>query len=280
MTRSTPKITAVTTVLALSAAACGSSEEPSASNASAPTSTVAASVDQATGATVVDTTTSLADDSIASGPVVTTDTDATEPNDAISTVRLDVWADNWMAVYVEGELIGEDSVPITTERSFNAESFVFEASIPFTIAIEAKDFMESDSGLEYIGEPNQQMGDGGVIAQITDLATGDVVSVTDGDWSALVVHRAPLNTDCEADPDPDTTCEFVIVDLPADWTSTGFDDSGWSNATEWSESAVSPKDGYDTIDWDASARFVWGADLEVDNTILLRYTVGGVPSGR
>ena len=192
----------------------------------------------------------------------------------MSTFQVEVWADNWMAVYVDGVLIGEDSVPITTERSFNAETFTFEASLPFTIAIEAKDFKETDSGLEYIGEQNQQMGDGGLIAQVTDLATGEVVAATDAAWSALVVHQAPLNTECEDDPDPDSTCEFLILDTPTDWTSEGFDDSGWADATEWSEAAVSPKDGYSTIDWDAAAQLVWGADLEVDNTVLLRFTVG------
>ena len=75
-----------------------------------------------------------------------------EEVDDLSTFRLEVWADNWFAVYVDGELIGEDSVPITTERSFNAETFTFEATYPFTIAIEAKDFKETDSGIEYIGE--------------------------------------------------------------------------------------------------------------------------------
>ncbi len=97
----------------------------------------------------------------------------------VSTFMAEVWADNWFALYVNGELIGEDSVPITTERSFNSETFNFDASYPPTIAIEAKDFKDNDSGLEYIGERNQQMGDGGLIAQTTDTATGDVVAVTD-----------------------------------------------------------------------------------------------------
>ena len=81
----------------------------------------------------------------------------------------EVWADNWFALYVNGELVGEDSTPITTERSFNAETITFTATYPLTIAIEAKDFKETDSGIEYIGERNQQMGDGGLIAQIKDV---------------------------------------------------------------------------------------------------------------
>jgi hypothetical protein len=90
-----------------------------------------------------------------------------------------VWADNWFALYVNGELVGEGSVPITTERSFNAETFTFEASYPLTIAIEVKDFKETDSGVEYIGERNQQMGDGGLTAQFFDTETGSLVAATD-----------------------------------------------------------------------------------------------------
>ena len=190
-----------------------------------------------------------------------------------SSFSIEVWADNWSAVYVDGVLIGEDSVPITTERSFNAEVFTFEATYPFTIAIEAKDFKETDSGIEYIGEPNQQMGDGGLIAQVTEVSTSEVVAGTDSDWKALVVHQAPLNTDCERDADPGATCEFLIVETPPEWALADFDDSDWANATVWSASDVDPKDGYDEITWDPSAQLIWGTDLEVDNTVLLRTTI-------
>ncbi len=187
--------------------------------------------------------------------------------------KAEVWADNWFALYVNGELVGEDSVPITTERSFNAETITFTADYPLTIAIEAKDFKETDSGLEYIGERNQQMGDGGIIAQITDLSTGNVVAVTNSTWQVLVIHRAPLNPDCEKASNPDTACRFEKTEAPAGWASADFDASQWETATEWSEGAVRPKDGYDDIDWNGSARLIWGSDLEVDNTILLRFTV-------
>ncbi len=190
-----------------------------------------------------------------------------------SAFTIDVWADNWMAVYVNGVLVGEDSVPITTERSFNSESFTFEATYPFTVAIEAKDFKETDSGLEYIGQPNQQMGDGGIIAQVTDVSTGEIVAGTDADWKALVVQQAPLNTDCEHDADPDATCEFLLLETPTDWASAGFDDNDWTNATVWSAADVGPKDGYDDITSDPTAQLIWGTDLPVDNTILLRTTI-------
>lgn len=191
-----------------------------------------------------------------------------------SSFTAEIWADNWFALYVNGALVGEDSVPITTERSFNSETITFDAVYPLTVAIEAKDFKETDSGIEYIGAANQQMGDGGLIVQITDDATGEVVAASSGDWSVLVIQEAPLNAECERDVDPDATCEFRSVDAPTDWTTAGFDDADWDRATEWSEADVSPKDGYDEVAWSASASLVWGADLEVDNTILLRTTVG------
>ena len=264
-------------VASLALAACSTSDESdsgtiSTGSTSATTSdTMAATTtDDTTVDSVADTTTNVDDGAAAeSEPGAAT----SESDGSTTTFEVDVWADNWMAVYINGELIGEDSVPITTERSFNAETFTFEASTPFTIAIETKDFKETDSGLEYIGQQNQQMGDGGIIAQVTNLSTGQIVAGTNSDWSILVVHQAPLNTDCEDDPDPDSTCEFLILETPADWASADFDDSSWQNATEWTAADVSPKDGYEEIRWDSSAQLVWGADLEVDNTVLLRSTI-------
>lgn len=191
-----------------------------------------------------------------------------------ATLVAEVWVDNWFSLTVNGEFVGEDSVPITTERSFNAETFTFEATYPLTIAVEAKDFKETDSGLEYIGENNQQMGDGGLILQITDQDTGAIVAATSGDWRTLITHEAPLNKECEDSADPDSACENRIINAPVGWTDVDFDDSTWSNATVWSASDVSPKDGYEEISWSSSAQLIWGTDLESDNTVLARFTVG------
>ena len=188
----------------------------------------------------------------------------------------EVWADNWFALYVNGELVGEDSVPITTERSFNAEVIEFSATYPLTIGIEAKDFKETDSGLEYIGTDRQQMGDGGIIAQITDRCTGERIAVTSDAWKALVIHRAPLNPECVDDATPDVTCEFESTEAPDDWMSADFDDSEWDAATVWSVNDVQPKDGYEEITWDESAELIWGSDLKIDNTVLLRFSVGQI----
>lgn len=48
-------------------------------------------------------------------------TPATTPS-TTQQFRADVWADNWFAMYIGDRLVAEDSVPIITERSFNAES--------------------------------------------------------------------------------------------------------------------------------------------------------------
>ncbi len=225
------------------------------------------SSEEATTATTTDATTATT--------ATTTDTTTAEPEPSSTTTFVaEVWADNWFALYANGELVGEDSVPITTERSFNAETITFEATYPLTLAVEAKDYTENETGLEYIGTDRQQMGDGGVILQVTDTSSGDVVAVTNDAWRALVIDQAPLNPECESSSDPLRDCQSSVVEAPDGWTEVDFDDSDWASATIWSEADVAPKDGYDEIAWDGSAELVWGPDLEVDNTVLLRVTIG------
>lgn len=193
-----------------------------------------------------------------------------------SSIKGEVWADNWFAFYVGDRLIIEDSTPITTERSFNAEAFVFNANYPLQLNFVAKDFKQDDTGLEYIGRRNQQMGDGGLIAQFTDTATGETVAVTNADWRCLVIHEAPLDRACEdeAEPSPGVgPCQFTATAEPEGWRMSGFDDSEWPSAVEHSAAAVRPKGGYDDISWRDGARLIWSADLETQNTLLCRLTV-------
>lgn len=193
-------------------------------------------------------------------------------------IKADVWADNWFAFYSGDQLIKEDSVSITTERSFNAETFTFNASYPLSLNFIAKDFKENDSGLEYIGTDRQQMGDGGLIAQFTDVATGKVIAVTNADWVCTVIHEAPLDKSCEKESNPvagEGSCGFTSLEEPAGWKDPDFDTSFWNPASVYSESEVSPKEGYDQILWDPSAQLIWGPDLETNNTILCRMMVNG-----
>ena len=187
--------------------------------------------------------------------------------------RADAWADNWFAMYIGDQLVIEDSVSITTERSFNAESFSFDAEPGATLSFILKDFKETDSGLEYIGQSNQQMGDGGFIAQIIDQSSNETVLVTNSDWKCLTIHEAPLNKDCASSSNPDADCRFMAIPEPDGWKNPEFDDSSWDFGTQHSAEAVRPKDGYDDIQWDSQAAFIWGDDLESDNTLLCRVTM-------
>ncbi|MEM7524016.1 MAG: PEBP family protein [Pseudomonadota bacterium] len=191
------------------------------------------------------------------------------------TFSADAWADNWFEMRANGVQVAEDSVPITTERSFNAESFTFEADRPFVIGLVAKDFKANDTGLEYIGTRRQQMGDGGVIVQIRD-ASGAISVVSNRDWRCHVIHKAPLSKSCENESNPvagEAPCGFETSDEPSGWDTVGFDVSNWAPASVYTEAEVDPKFGYDKIAWDDSARLIWGPDLEQDNTVLCRITV-------
>ncbi len=227
----------------------------------------------ATSTTPSDATTESTATAAPSSTEGTTTADGGSEVGAPVTFTAEVWADNWFSLYVNGEKVGEDSVPITTVRSFNAETITFTASYPLTIGLVSKDYVEGDSGLEYIGTDRQQMGDGGFIAQITDTTTGTVVVSTSSTWKGLVIFRAPLNADCVTSTDPDTACTHEIVPEPDGWTSPEFDDTSWTPAQEYTAAEVGAKDGYDTVTWAPDAKLIWSGDLKVDNTILWRTTV-------
>lgn len=191
------------------------------------------------------------------------------------TYAVDIWADNWFEMRVNGVQVAEDSVPITTERSFNAENFSFKAQKPFVLGLVAKDFKENDTGLEYIGTRRQQMGDGGVILQIKD-ASGATVVVSNDSWQCQVIHTAPLDKSCESEIEPvagKAPCGFEAMQEPDGWDMSSFDASGWSQASVFTAAQVDPKFGYNEISWDDDAQFIWGPDLEQNNTVLCRLTV-------
>ncbi|MEL6298845.1 MAG: PEBP family protein [Pseudomonadota bacterium] len=191
-------------------------------------------------------------------------------------VTAEIWVDNWFSLAVNGKPLLEDSVPFKTERSFNAERVTFRADLPMTLAFAFRDFIENDTGLEYIGSGRQQIGDGGAIAQFTDADTGAVLKGTDATWRCLVVHRAPLRPACAANRNPkvgEGDCAAEIVQAPAGWQAPGFDDSEWPPATVHPRADVSPKGGYDKITWSERAKLIWSEDLKRDNTVLCRAVI-------
>jgi phosphatidylethanolamine-binding protein (PEBP) family uncharacterized protein len=189
------------------------------------------------------------------------------------TFVADIWADNWFAMYVNGKLVGQDSVPITTTKSFNKETITFTATYPLTIGFIAKDYVENNSGLEYIGAPNQQIGDGGFIAQVYEKASQKFVTATDKTWKSYVLFKAPLNPECASSSNPLKDCRSSILTTPTSWNAATFKDSAWKTATEFSKEEVGVKDGYLQVNWDTSAKLIWSSDLKLDNTILFRKVV-------
>lgn len=192
------------------------------------------------------------------------------------TISADVWADNWFALFVGETRIAEDSVPITTERSFNSEVFSFAATYPLHINLILKDYIQDDTGLEYIGTDRQQIGDGGFIAQFKDRATGRIIAATDRSWKCVPIHIAPRDTACAAEAQPiagEGACSNTVTAEPNGWKSPSFDDATWPAATIYTARDVGPKDGYDAISWDPSAQFIWGPDLKTNNTVLCRVTI-------
>lgn len=258
-------------------AACGGANEPP------PSPTEAATIEPAPTETAVPEPTAV--EVAVVEPIPTSAEEESDPENVsveeaitapTTTFQLEAWADNWFAAYLGEALIVEDSVSITTERSFNAETAIFEASYPLNLNFILKDFKENDTGLEYIGTNRQQMGDGGFIMQLTNVGTGDVVAVSNADWACTVIHEAPLDKSCENESNlvaGTAPCDFIDLGEPDGWKTAVFDDSSWTATTVHSASAVSPKDGYNQINWDPGADFIWGPDLETDNTILCRVTV-------
>lgn len=242
-----------------------------ASCSSGSTSTV--QVDTTTADALTPTTSTILVDTTSASSETITEPSTTAVKSVQSSFTAEVWADNWFSLYINGKLVGQDSVAITTEKSFNSDRITFTASYPFTIAMVTKDFKQNDTGLEYIGTDRQQMGDGGFVAQFTDTSTGKVVAYTNSSWRGLVVHQAPLNVSCEKSKTPDTECTSRISAEPAGWSESSFNDASWPTASTYSKEQVGVKDGYNNISWSSNAQIIWTSDLEIDNTILWRYVV-------
>ena len=165
------------------------------------------------------------------------------------TIKINVYADNWFVLYINGRLVAVDSIPFTPH---NVISVDFLPEYPMTIAVMAKDNADPKTGLEY----GTQIGDGGFIIKFGD---GTVSNAT---WKAKSFFRGPLNGDTR-NPKVEHT------PIPEKWWAVDFDDSAWPNATEFTEERVNPKEPYYAADF-KGAKFIWTADLDLDNTVIFR----------
>lgn len=168
------------------------------------------------------------------------------------TIRMNVYVDNWFMLYINGKLVAVDSIDFIPHNVISVDIL---PEYPMTIAVMAKDNADPATGLEY----GNQIGDGGFILKFSDGTT------TSAEWKAKCFFTAPLNHDVVAH-------ETEYTPIPENWYAIDFDDSGWDQATEYTESAVGPKDPFFQHDF-KGASFIWSDDLELDNTVIFRYRV-------
>ena len=168
------------------------------------------------------------------------------------TVHVDVYADNWFAMFINGELVAVDSIKFTPH---NVQSFDILPDYPMTIAVIAKDNADWNTGMEY----GDHIGDGGFIVKFSDG------TVSSAKWKAKNFFKGPLNHDAK-------NPKVIHTPLPDGWWKVGFDDSKWENATEYIEERVNPKEPFYKADF-SGAKWIWTDDLDLDNTILFRTTI-------
>jgi hypothetical protein len=168
------------------------------------------------------------------------------------TLHINVYADNWFVLFINGELVAVDSIKFTPH---NVVSLDILPEYPMTIAVMAKDNADSKTGMEY----GDHIGDGGFTIKFSDS------TVSNATWKAKNFFKGPLNHDSK-NPKVEHT------PIPEGWWETDFDDSKWPNATEYTEERVNPKEPYYNADF-AGAKWIWSDDLDLDNTVIFRTKV-------
>jgi hypothetical protein len=170
------------------------------------------------------------------------------------TIKLSVYADNWFVLYVNGKLRVVDPIDYMPH---NVVSVDILPEYPMTIAIMGRDNADPKTGLEY----GDHIGDAGLIVKFSDG------TVTNAKWKAKSFFKGPLNGDVK-NPKVEHT------PVPANWFAVDFDDSKWSNATEFTEGRVNPKESFiKAKESFAGAKFIWAEDLDLDNTVIFRTRV-------
>ena len=170
------------------------------------------------------------------------------------TLKLNVYADNWFVLYINGKLRVVDPIDYMPH---NVVSVDILPEYPMTIAIMGRDNADPKTGLEY----GDRIGDAGLILKFADG------TVTNAKWKAKSYFKGPLNSDVK-NPKVEHT------PVPANWFAVDFDDSQWANATEYTEGRVNPKESFTKAKESfAGAKFIWTDNLDLDNTVLFRTKV-------
>ncbi len=167
------------------------------------------------------------------------------------TVTLNVYADNWFKIYINGKLVATDSIEFMPHNIVSVDVL---PEYPMTIAVMARDYADAITGREY---ENTNIGDGGFILKLGE----DVVS--NASWKAKCYFFGPI----EGQNPPVTH-----LPIPEDWFGQDFDDSQWEPVTVYEEATVRPPQVFRDYDFEG-ASFVWTSDLDLHNTVIFRATI-------
>lgn len=168
------------------------------------------------------------------------------------TIKVNVYADNWFVLYINGRLTVVDSIPFTPHNVISVDIL---PEYPMTIAVMAKDNADPKTGLEY----GDHIGDGGFIIKFGDG------TVSNAAWKVKSFFKGPLNRNVR-----NPTVEHISI--PDKWWTVDFDDHAWQHATEFTEERVNPKQPFYDADF-KGAKFIWSDDLDLDNTVIFRTRV-------
>jgi hypothetical protein len=170
------------------------------------------------------------------------------------TLRANIYADNTFALYINGKLVAVDSIEFIPH---NVVSVDILPEYPMTLAVMAKDNAHPEKGTEYV----DNIGDGGFILKI-----GDTI-LTSSAWKAKNFFHGPVDGNVK-------NPRVIHTPIPANWYAVDFDDSTWSNAKEYTEQEIDPKEPFYKADF-KGAKWIWSEDLKLDNTVVFRFRIDG-----
>ena len=220
---------------------------------------------------------SLSEVDLSSVPTVEIDKDG-------EVITAYIFADNYFELFINGKLVGVDSVPFTP---FNSNIVKFKVKKPYEIAIKVVDWEENAGlGSERNRGKRFHPGDGGLIASFSDG------TITNSNWKAQTFYTSPIydlscvkengneriTKDCDIKgSDKYEETYSLHWDIPSDWKSNDKYLS-WPKAVEYTEDeiGVDNKKAYMNFQEQftgSGASFIWSSNLVLDNLILFRYQV-------
>ena len=216
-----------------------------------------------------------------------------------------IFCDNDFSFYVNGRLIKQDPITTFPHNAVNV-TFTIPRDEDIVFAIEARDWADEVTGLEY---DNRCVGDGGLRMMFSNSV------VSNSSWVCTGVHYGPENWKtcfgaqrvrnqtlqllpaCKASSTPQLVgCQSQITPRPDGWNQTGFDDSRWDYALEYTDQQVGwglrpanctipsntissevdpngdPITCPENLNW-GDSKFIWRKSLDLDNIILCRFTI-------